>query len=210
MSSVVVRHIGAVAVVTLDRPQVRNALDRATRAELLDVLGQIDADDKLGCIVLTGAGDAFCAGVDLKELRAGPEDPVPPDPAAFIARLETPVVGAINGACVTGGLELALACDFLFASESAFFLDTHASLGFVATWGLYGRLADAVGVRHAKEICLSGRQIDADEALRIGLVNRITTQPALLDEAVGAAEAIARIPRQVRREVIRQIEAESS
>jgi enoyl-CoA hydratase len=209
MSSVAVRRIGAVAIVSLDRPEVKNALDRATRAELIDSLRQIDADDELGCIVLTGAGDTFCAGVDLKELREGSDDPVPPDPAAFIARLETPVIGAINGACVTGGLELALACDFLFASDGAFFVDTHAGLGFVATWGLYGRLADAVGVRHAKQICLSGRRIDAHEALRIGLVNRVTTQPALLDEAVGAAEAIARIPRHVRREVIRQIEAES-
>jgi enoyl-CoA hydratase len=209
MSSVVVRRVGAVAIVSLDRPQVKNALDRETRAELLDALRQADADDELRCIVLTGAGDAFCAGVDLKELRQGSDDPVPPDPAAYIARLETPVVGAINGACVTGGLELALACDFLFASETAFFLDTHASLGFVATWGLYGRLADAVGVRHAKEICLSGRRIWAEEALRIGLVNRVTTRASLLDEAVEAAAAIARVAPHVRREVIRQIEAGS-
>jgi enoyl-CoA hydratase len=193
---------GAVAVVSFNRPEARNAIDRATRREFAAILASLDADDDVRAIVLTGTGTAFCAGVDLRDLKAAGDEIMPTDPVTTIEALRTPIIAAVNGACVTGGLEIALACDFIVAADNAFFLDTHASLGFIATWGLYERLSAAVGTRHAKEICLRGYRVTAAEAARIGLSNRVVAGEDLLTECMAIGEDIARVSPPVSRAVL--------
>ena len=176
---------GPVATVTLNRPDARNALSRALRKEIFTTLRDLDGRDDLAAIVLTGADPAFCAGVDLKELASG----VPLDGGASAADvvaqgpfpdMQTPVIGAINGVAITGGFELALACDFLVASERARFADTHARVGIMPGWGLTVLLPEAVGFRRAKELSTTGNFLDADTALRWGLVNHVVPHEELL------------------------------
>jgi enoyl-CoA hydratase len=175
---------GPVATVTLNRPDARNALSRALRKEIFNTLRDLDARDDLAAVVLTGADPAFCAGVDLKELASG----VPlGDGAAAEAvsqgpfpAMRTPVIGAINGVAITGGFELALACDFLVASERARFADTHARVGIMPGWGLTVLLPEAVGYRRAKELSTTGNFLDATTALEWGLVNHVVSHDELL------------------------------
>ncbi|MGB4138017.1 MAG: enoyl-CoA hydratase-related protein, partial [Microbacterium sp.] len=154
-STLLVEQIGRVLTVTLHRPEKRNALDLALRGKLAAALGAVP--DGIGAVVLTGTDPAFCAGVDVGELReigreAARRDP----PTDAIAACPVPVVAAVNGPCWTGGLELALACDFLIASERASFGDSHAQLGLMAGWGGSARLALAVGERRAAQLMLTG------------------------------------------------------
>jgi len=144
-----------VAVVTLNRPERRNALNAALYRQIPETLAALDGDDAVEVMILTGTDPAFCAGVDLKEFGDAPA----PRAHASTGRtpwrgslppLATPLLGAVNGACVTGGLELALACDFLVASERACFGDTHARVGVMPGDGMTVRLPAAVGVRRAK------------------------------------------------------------
>src|SRR5215475_7364621 len=133
---------GAVALVTMNRPEAMNALSRALRADLARVFRELDADENVRAIVLTGAGKAFTAGLDLKELGAGDArigEAANPgtadnDPALAMEACRKPIIGAINGAAVTGGFEIALACDILYASTSARFADTHARIGIMPGW----------------------------------------------------------------------------
>jgi enoyl-CoA hydratase len=143
--------------------------------------------------VLTGADPAFCAGLDLREYQAlGRAPDGVSETILSIDELRTPVIGAINGVTTTGGLELALGCDFLIASERAFFADTHARVGVLPGGGLSVRLPQAVGLRAAKEMSFTGRFVDAGEALRLGLVNRVVPHPDLLPTAHRiAAEVVA-------------------
>jgi enoyl-CoA hydratase/carnithine racemase len=157
-----------VAHLTLNRPEARNALNPALRRALSESLKEADSDGDIGCIVLTGDGPTFCAGVDLKSLSDTESARFTSDPATDIARCSTPVIAAVNGACIGGGLEMALACDFIIAAHEAVFADPHAGLGFIATWGLYARLPRAVGVRQARELCLTGRRFDGREAVELG------------------------------------------
>ena len=179
-----------VATVTLNRPEVRNALS----SDLLRLLGQLlqraDADPSVDVVVLTGADPAFCAGIDLKELGAtagaptgsgtrddrhnthGSRGPLP--------RMTKPLIGAINGVAITGGFEIALNCDFLIASERAKFGDTHARVGVMPGWGLTVLLPQAIGVRRAREMSFTGNFMDAEEALRFGLVNHVVPHEELL------------------------------
>lgn len=170
-----------VALLTLNRPDQRNALDDQLLRELPRTLEQLDTDPDVDVIILTGADPAFCAGLDLRELGAGELDysataahrgPVPP--------LAKPLIGAVNGAAVTGGFELALACDFLIASERARFADTHARIGVMPGWGLTVRLPQAVGVRRARQLSLTGNFLGAYDALAWGLVNEVVDHEALL------------------------------
>lgn len=186
-----------VATVTLNRPEARNALDTATLRLLPQLVAEADADDQVDVIVLTGADPAFCAGLDLKQLgstgdnlrvddAAGGERPQRgPLPATV-----KPLIGAVNGPAVTGGLELALACDFLVASERARFGDTHARVGVHPDWGLSVLLPQAVGIRRAREMSATGRLVDATTALHLGLVNHVVPHDELLPFCRGLAAEI--------------------
>ena len=178
------------AVVTLDRPKRRNALDRVLLDELSATLAALDDDAGVHAIVLTGSDPAFCSGVDLKAAARGvvarPEDG-PPLPA-----ISTPLVAAVNGPAVTGGLELVLACDFVIASERATFCDTHARLGSLPFWGLSVLLPEAVGVRRARQLSLTGTPIDAEAALGWGLVNEVVGHERLLPRVLEICAEIGR------------------
>jgi enoyl-CoA hydratase len=194
-----------IATVTLSRPQTRNALNHAIRSLLPAVMQRLDADDRVEVIILTGADPAFCAGLDLKELGRddygflSPLDPaVPQSPFGDIAK---PVIGAINGAAVTGGLELALNCDFIIASERAVFADTHCQVGVQPWWGLTVLLPQAIGLRRAKQMSITGNYVDAATAANWGLVNCVVSHDDLLpvcralarDVVSGDRTAVARI-----------------
>lgn len=172
------------AVVTLNRPRARNALSAELRRQLPLLLAELDADDEVGAIVLTGADPAFCAGVDIRELEAGGPDAegIGPLTAPFVSTT-TPLIGAVNGAAYTGGLELALACHVLLASERASFADTHTRLGLMPGWGLTILLSDAIGDRRAREMSLTSAPIDAQTAYDWGLVSRVVPHHELLPVA---------------------------
>ncbi|HUP87647.1 MAG TPA: enoyl-CoA hydratase [Acidimicrobiales bacterium] len=184
-----------VAVLTLNRPEKRNALNSELTRALRDAMRSADADDAVSVIVLTGADPVFCAGVDLKDIGGGASDRFTPgtdtEPGRPWARTTKPVIGAINGAAVTGGFELALQCDFLVASERAAFGDTHARVGLLPGWGLSVLLPQAIGVRRAREMSLTGNFVLAEEALRLGLVNRVVPHESLLEETRRIALDIA-------------------
>jgi enoyl-CoA hydratase len=192
--------IGAVGVVTLNRPGARNALSSAVLAALPAALMALDDDPEVQAIILTGADPAFCAGLDLRELgntganlgarRADPGDRPWPAWSPW-PELHTPLIGAVNGPAVTGGLELALNCDFLVASERARFADTHTRVGVLPGWGLTVLLPDAVGLRAARDMSATGRFVGADEALRLGLVNRVVAHGELMATALAVGEEIA-------------------
>jgi enoyl-CoA hydratase len=178
---------GRIATVTLNRPERRNALSSAVLGLLARLLATADADDAVDVIILTGADPAFCAGLDLGELGSADGSRLVGAPADTSRRsrgpfppLTKPLIGAINGAAVTGGFELALNCDFLVASERAKFGDTHARLGVMPTWGLSVLLPQAIGVRRAREMSFTGNFIDAAEALALGLVNHVVPHEELL------------------------------
>lgn len=187
-----------VTAITLNRPEARNALNSELLAALHQALIDADGDERVRAVVLTGADPAFCAGLDLKELGStaanlgaggGTEtqDPAPRSPFPVMTK---PVIGAINGPAVTGGLELALQCDFLVASERARFADTHARVGVMPGWGLTVLLPQAIGLRRAKEMSLTGNYMDAAEALALGLVNRIVAHEELLSTALAVGRDI--------------------
>ena len=180
-----ITHANGVATLTLNRPASLNALNRALRAELAASFAALATDGETRVIILTGAGRAFCAGVDLKELGSGaarvgaPRDPAY-DPTAAMAQFAGPIIGAVNGAAVTGGFELALGCDLLIASPAARFADTHGRVGVHPAWGLSQRLPRLIGLARAKELSLTGNFVDALTAERWGLVNRIVPAEDLL------------------------------
>jgi enoyl-CoA hydratase len=177
------------AVLTLNRPQAMNALSRALMTALAEAIDAAAADPAVRVIILTGAGRAFCAGLDLKEIGAGQgslgnrDGRSAGDPVAAIQRCAAPVIGAINGAAVTGGFELALACDVLLASSTARFADTHARIGVAPGWGLSQKLSRAIGPYRAREVSLTGNWVSAEQAAAWGFVNRVLAPEALLDAA---------------------------
>ena len=178
------------AVLTLNRPSALNALSRALRAELSARLDALQADPAVRVLILTGAGRAFCAGLDLKELGSGQAalgggaaGATAHDPVAALQRFSGPVIGAINGAAVTGGFELALACDVLLASPQARFADTHARVGIAPGWGLSQKLSRAIGIYRAREVSLTGNWVGAEQAQSWGFVNRVVPAEQLLDAA---------------------------
>jgi enoyl-CoA hydratase len=197
--------VDRVATVTLNRPDARNALSTELIRALSERVGEADARDDVDVLILTGADPAFCAGLDLKELGldGGPLKGAPGadgdgdatdnqgDRAAAPPRrgrgptlpTSKPIIGAVNGVAVTGGLELALQCDFLVASERARFADTHARVGVHPLWGLTVLLPQAVGMRRAREMSATGNFIDAPTALEWGLVNHVVAHEELLPTA---------------------------
>jgi enoyl-CoA hydratase len=173
------------AMVTLNRPAARNALSREVLRTLPRIVRECDARDDVRVVVITGADPAFCAGLDLKELgsddrRRGGLAEAPTEPGGPLPRIGKPVIGAINGAAITGGFELALNCDFLVASERARFADTHTRVGIQPGWGLTVLLREAVGVRRARELSTTGNFLDAPTALTWGLVNHVVAHEQLL------------------------------
>lgn len=185
-----------VAVVTLNRPEAMNALSKELRALLHDAITDLDADPDVRAIILTGAGErAFTAGLDLKELGSGRSDTKPEkDPVKALETCSKPIVGAINGVAITGGFEVALACDVLIASENARFADTHVRVGILPTWGLSQKLSRAVGVYRAKELSLSGNFLNARMAYEWGLVNRVVPAADLMSAARTLASDMASAP----------------
>lgn len=173
------------AAVTLNRPTALNALSRALRATLADVFTTLAQDPAVRVVILTGAGRGFCAGLDLKELaQAQPgEAATAANPVAAIEAFPGPVIGAINGVAVTGGFELALACDVLIAAEEARFADTHARVGIMPGWGLSQKLSRTLGIWRAKEISFTGNFLSAQQADAWGLVNRVVPAAELLPQA---------------------------
>jgi enoyl-CoA hydratase len=181
-----------VALITLNRPERRNALDRALLDGLARLLADLDADDGVAAIVLTGADPAFCAGLDLEEVGSGRLALGElPHHRGIIPPVNKPLIGAVNGPAATGGLELALSCDFLVASERARFADTHGRVGVMPGGGMSVRLARWVGVARAKEMSLTGAFVDARTALAWGLVNHVVPHDELLPEARRLAATVA-------------------
>jgi len=176
-----------IRTLTLNRPQARNALSSALRDAIFGALADADADDDVDVMILTGADPVFCAGLDLKEFG---DSTALPDISPQWPTLTKPVIGAINGAAVTGGLELALYCDILIASEQARFADTHARVGLMPSWGLSVRLPQRVGVGLARRMSLTGDYLSAADALRAGLVTEVVPHTELLPAARTVATAI--------------------
>ena len=187
---------GRVAIITLHRPEALNALNHQLTSELTAALKSFDADDGIGAIVLTGHGKAFAAGADIKEMA--PKSFADVYGEDFITatweeltRTRKPVIAAVNGFALGGGCEMAMMCDMVFASEAAKFGQPEIKLGVIPGAGGSQRLARFVGKSVAMDLVLTGRMIDAAEALRIGLVSRVYPAEQLLDEAVKAAEQVA-------------------
>ena len=176
-----------IRTLTLNRPGARNALSVALRTGLFAALRDAQNDDDVDVVILTGADPVFCAGLDLKELGDTTELP---DISPKWPPMTKPVIGAINGAAVTGGLEIALYCDILIASDQARFADTHARVGLLPTWGLSVRLPQKVGVGMARRMSMTGDYLSADEALRTGLVTQVVPHAELLDTARRIATSI--------------------
>src|SRR5262249_34589929 len=166
-----------------------NALNSALRRAFCSALSELAADGGLRAIVITGADPAFCAGLDLNELGSS-SDELSGDAAGPLGSSPIPVIAAVNGVTVTGGLEIALACDFRVASERARFADTHARVGVTPGWGLTARLPQAVGQSWARQMSFTGDYVDAQLALRIGLVNEVVPHDELLARCTELAVSI--------------------
>jgi len=189
-----------IATVTLNRPAARNALSSEVLSLLPRLMKRADASDDVDVLILTGADPAFCAGLDLREFGSsgknlGSGSGADGRPNADGVRgpfpgLTKPLIGAVNGVAVTGGFELALNCDFLVASEHAKFGDTHARVGVMPGWGLTVLLPQAIGVRRAREMSMTGNFMLADEALARGLVNHVVPHADLLPFARSLAADI--------------------
>jgi enoyl-CoA hydratase len=191
--------LAGVAVVTLNRPEAMNALSRALRHALRQAVQELDADDAIKVVVLTGAGErAFTAGLDLKELgtdglyAANATEPEE-NPARAVLACRKPIIGAINGVAITGGFEVALACDVLICSTNARFADTHARVGITPGWGLSQKLSRAIGPYRAKELSLTGNFLSAAQAYEWGLANRVVEPAELMPAALKLAAEMAQI-----------------
>ena len=202
-----------VAVITINRPEARNALNRHVRKALPAAIERCDADDDVDVMILTGTDPAFSAGVDLKEFGSGQvqqgEGFAELGEAGGDGRTQfrgalpphtKPLIGAVNGVAVTGGFEVALNCDFLIASDRARFADTHARVGVMPGWGLTVLLAQRIGVARAKQMSITGNSVDAPTALAWGLVNEVVPHDELLPYCRQlAADAVSNDQRGVRR-----------
>jgi len=199
----------AVVIVKINRPKLKNALNLETMTALARAFEMINATNnkkRIKAIVLTGAGSSFCAGVDLLDAKAifnGPmfrdysTDGVSnSDPMHHLERCRIPVICAVEGAAVTGGVEIALACDMIIAGESATFRDTHNQFGIVPFWGLSQKLSRIVGANRAKEFCFCASKLPAKRAYEWGLVNHVVPDGNALNKALETARIVARHPTQ--------------
>lgn len=179
-----------VAVITLNRPERRNAINQALLAGLYESLENASRDESIRVVIITGEGKSFCSGLDLavldKENLFDPRGDGSDMPDLFAA-CKKPIIGAINGHAITGGFELALNCDFLIASEHASFADTHARVGIHPGWGMTQLLQEAVGRRRARQMSFTCRFINAQTALDWGLVNEVVPHENLMGRAMEIA-----------------------
>ena len=184
------------ATIAFNRPDKLNTLSIALRRELQQAVAALEADPAVRVLILTGTGRAFTAGLDLDEWSLAPAAAAwELNAVAAIGQFSGPVIGAINGLAITGGLEIALACDLLVAASDARFADTHAKVGLLPGWGGSVRLQQRLGSHRAKELALTGRFFDAQEALAWGLVNRVVPPERLLEEAQALArQMLANVP----------------
>jgi enoyl-CoA hydratase len=193
-SIVLVDKQDGIATVTLNRPDKLNALNRELRLAFCHAMQDLRRDQDVRVVIITGAGRAFCVGLDLRELGTRASGIRDEGEATFITvidDMEVPVIGAINGFAITGGFELALACDITIAAEEAQFADTHARVGVMPGGGMSARLPRAVGIRKAKELSLTGNYLSARDAEHMGLVNRVVPRDQLLAAAREMATQIA-------------------
>ena len=194
-SNIMVETKGKVGLVTLNRPNALNALNGALIGEMSEALDAFEADDAIGCIVITGSAKAFAAGADIKEMQtktymqAYKEDFI--GSWDRVARSRKPVIAAVAGFALGGGCELAMMCDFIIAADTAKFGQPEIKLGVMPGAGGTQRLARFVGKAKAMDLCLTGRMMDAVEAERCGLVSRVVAADKLIEEALKAADTIA-------------------
>ncbi len=197
--TIIVEKKNGIAKITLNRPQAMNALTEELLAELVAALKDIDNDDTIGAVVLTGAGRAFSAGRDLQGVLQGKEFPGGSRYRA-LEDLSKPVIAAVNGYCFTGSFELAMSADIIIASENAVFGDTHARFGIVPGGGQTQRLPRQIGPKKAKELLFTCESISAVEAERLGIVNKVVPTDRLVDEAMEMAGKIVKnVPEALRK-----------
>lgn len=197
---IVVESKGAVGIIRLNRPKILNALSFAVFREIATAVDDLEADDGVGCILITGNEKAFAAGADIKEMQPKTFiDMFGEDFQAIgsnrVADCRKPTIAAVSGYALGGGCELAMMCDVIIASDTAKFGQPEITLGTIPGIGGTQRLTRAVGKAKAMDLCLTGRMMDAAEAERSGLVSRIVPVDRLMDEAIAAAEKIASMSR---------------
>ncbi len=196
--TVLVEQRGRVALVTLNRPKALNALNAALMRDLVATAFALDADDTVGCLLLTGSDKAFAAGADIREMRdLSFAEAVAQDYCAgwdALARVRKPMIAAVSGFALGGGCELAMMCDLIIAADTAAFGQPEIKLGIIPGIGGTQRLIRAVGKSKAMELCLTGRIMKAEEAERSGLVARVVPAADLLREALATADVIANMP----------------
>ena len=196
--NILVERHGRVGLVTLNRPQALNALNKATLDEVVSAVTAMDTDPEVGAVVLTGSAKAFAAGADIKEMQSkgymemyasdwfrGWED---------LTRLRIPLIAAVSGFALGGGCELAMMCDMIFAADTAKFGQPEIKLGIMPGAGGTQRLPRAVSKAKAMDLCLTARFMDAAEAERAGLVSRVIPAGSMIEEAIAAAATIAEFP----------------
>jgi len=197
-SKITLEKKNGIARIALNRPEVLNAVDEELLAQLVAALDEIEKDDSVGVVILTGAGRAFSAGRDLKGVLEGREW-VGGSRYRALEELSKPVIAAINGPCFTGSFELAMCADIIIASENAVFGDTHARFGITPGGGQTQRLPRLIGAKKAKELLFTCETISASEAERIGIVNKVVPADKLEEVAVEMAQKILKnIPEAIR------------
>ena len=193
-----------VGTITFNRPDTRNAFGDTTRDDLLDLLQQAAADERVRCVVITGQGKAFAAGGDINSMQAQQADndasvidariAVANEVVRCIRALDKPVIAAVNGAAAGGGMNLALACDIRYAAGSAVFAESFVKIGLIPDWGGHYLLTRIVGTSQAMELMMLGERIDAPTALRLGLVNAVFPDDSFRDDVSAKARALAAGP----------------
>ncbi len=185
-----------VAAITLNRPERRNAINKALLTGLYNCIEQVSKDEDIRVAIITGSGKSFCSGIDLEAILT--ENLFDPrgdgtDMPDIFQKCRKPIIGAVNGHAITGGFEIALNCDFLIASENASFADTHAKVGIHPGWGMTQLLQQAIGRRRARQMSFTCKFISAKTACDWGLVNEVTTPENLLTRAQEIATDICAI-----------------
>ncbi|MEZ4550566.1 MAG: enoyl-CoA hydratase [Desulfobacterales bacterium] len=201
------------AVITLNRPERRNAINQALLAGLYDAIEQVAQEDAIRAAIITGNGKSFCAGIDLDAILTenlfDPRNDGTDLPDIF-ASCDKPIIGAVNGHAITGGFEIALHCDFLIASENASFADTHARVGIHPGWGMTQLLQQAVGRRRARQMSFSCQFIDARTACEWGLVNEVTAPDRLLARAKEIAAQIGTVNQELLKKIKKLIDTQDT